>query len=636
MLPALLRTVRFGAVALASCLLSVSADAQGLGLIGTYDSGLGGGATEIAAYDSAGNRLFVVNSENGTVDIIDLADLTDPTLITSLDVSDFGAGANSVAVWGNMVAVAVEAEDKQAPGAVVFYGTDGALLGSVTVGALPDMVAFTPDGSKALVANEGEPSDDYTNDPEGSVSIIDLSSGVGSATVSTLGFTDFNAGGSRAAELPAGVRIFGPNASVAQDLEPEYITVSEDGTTAWVALQENNALAVIDVENGSILRIDALGLKDHSLAGNGMDASNRDDGIHIQTWPTLGMYQPDAIAALTVGGSTYVLSANEGDARDYDGYSEEERVADLVLDPTAYPDAETLQDDAMLGRLKTTTANGDTDGDGDVDQIYSYGARSFSVWSGTDGSLVYDSGDQFEQITAVAVPAIFNSDESDPDEFDDRSDDKGPEPEGIVVGQVGDAYWAFIGLERVGGVMVYDVSNPAAPVFAFYEPAAAGDKGPEGMVFVPADQSPIGEPLLMLSNEDSGTVAIYRVSATGAGVPACVADTETLCLQNGRFSVTAEWSTDDADDQDARAQSFTDNSGYFWFFSEDNVELTVKILDTCGQDSNNFWVFAAGMTNVEVELTVTDTVTGETKVYENEGDSPFQPIQDTAAFDTCP
>ena len=222
--PRVLRSL--ACVAVSSLFVSLPAWGQGLGLIGTYDSGLGGGATEIAAYDAANQQLFVVNAENGTVDMLDLSDLANPTLTASLNVSDFGAGANSVAVYGNWVAVAVEADNKQANGHVVFFGTDGSLLGSVEVGALPDMVAFTPDGSKALVANEGEPSDDYTVDPEGSVSIIDLGNGLTDATVTTLGFTDFNAGGSRAAELPADVRVFGPNATVAQDLEPEYITVS--------------------------------------------------------------------------------------------------------------------------------------------------------------------------------------------------------------------------------------------------------------------------------------------------------------------------------------------------------------------------------------------------------------------------
>ncbi len=609
---------------------------QGLGLLGTWNSGLGEGATEIAAFDPASKRLFVVNATNASVDILDLSDLTDPQQITGLDVTPYGGGANSVAVANGWVAVAVEADTKQDDGRVVFFDTDGLFLHQITVGALPDMVTFTPDGQKLLVANEGEPNDDYTVDPEGSVSIIDLSGGLLDATETRIGFTDFNADGPRAGELSSDVRIFGPGATVAQDLEPEYIAISEDSATAWVALQEANALAVIDIAAGTVTRIDALGLKDHSQPANAMDASNRDDGIQIRNWPTFGMYQPDGIAAFQVGGETYVATANEGDSRDYDGYSEEERVKDLTLDPTAFPDADTLQMDENLGRLKTTSANGDLDGDGDVDQIYSYGARSFSIWSGTDGSLVYDSANEFEQITAAQVPAIFNSDQSNPDEFDDRSDDKGPEPETVVIGQMGDALWAFIGLERVGGVMVYDVTDPTAPEFLFYEPSAAGDFAPEGVIFVDPADSPIGEPLLILSNEDSGTVSIYRISALGTGTPSCAADPHTLCLQNNRFAVRADFAAEGEEPQQARAQAFTDNTGYFWFFSEDNVEITLKVLDACDSASNHFWVFAAGMTSVEVALTITDTVTGEVRSYDNPQGTAFLPVQDTSAFQTCP
>lgn len=622
-------------VFLALVLCVVPAFGQGLGLIGTYDSGLGEGATEIVAHDAASQRLFIVNSANSTVDVVDISTPSAPAFIASLDVTTFGAAANSVAVSNGIVAVAVEADTAQDPGQVVFFSTSGAVLGAVTVGALPDMLTFTPDGTRVLVANEGEPNDDYTVDPEGSVSIIDISGGLTNPAVTTVGFTDFNAGGSRAEELSADVRVFGPGASVAQDLEPEFITVSDDGSTAWVALQEANAFAVIDVNAGTVIRIDALGFKDHSLPGNTMDASNRDDGINIQNWPTLGMYQPDGITSLTLGMDTYVFSANEGDSRDYDGFSEEERIADVMLDPTAFPDAATLQDDANLGRLKITTANGDTDTDGDFDTLYSYGARSFSVWNGSDGSLVWDSGDQFETITAAQVPAIFNSDQGDPDEFDDRSDDKGPEPEGVVVGQVGDAYWAFINLERIGGVMVYDVTDPTSPQFAFYEPSAPGDLAPEGIVFIPAADSPTGNPLLVLANEDSGTVAIYTVSGTGTGAGSCVSSGTTLCLQNNRFAVEATWSTPE-DNDTARAQTFTDESGYFWFFNERNIEITVKVIDACADPFDRFWVFAAGMTTVEAELTVTDTVSGEVRTYTNDLGDAFQPVIDLDAFETCP
>ena len=609
------------------------AQVDSLTLIGRFDSGLGEGATEIVAFDAASQRMFTVNAENNSIDVVDLSDPTAPVLALSIALDTFGAGVNSVAVANGYVAVAVEADPKQEPGQVVFFDVQGNFLNAVTAGALPDMVAFTPDGSKVLVANEGEPSDDYTVDPEGSVTIIDLSNGVNDATTTTVGFGDFNDGGPRASELPADVRIFGPGASVAQDLEPEFIAVSPDGTTAWVALQEANAVAILDIANGTFTAIAALGFKDHSQAGNALDASNRDDAINIQNWPVLGMYQPDAVAAYDVGGTTYVISANEGDSRDYDGFSEEERMGDLNLDPTAFPDAADLQMDENLGRLKTTTTLGDDDGDGDFDRLFAYGARSFSIWNGGDGSLIFDSGDQFEQITAAQVPAIFNSDGSDPDEFDDRSDDKGPEPEAVVVGYVGGQPYAFIGLERIGGVMVYNVSDPAAPQFNLYEPSGVGDLAPEGLAFVSSDQSPNGQPLLLVSNEDSGTVAVYQIGLVGGSE--CVASDEVLCLQRGRFAVSADWETTE-DSGKAKGEALTLDTGTFYFFNENNIELVVKVLDGCVDPFNSFWVFAGGLTDVEVTLTVTDTLTGDTKTYENGLGTPFEPIRDTQAFKTCP
>ncbi len=232
--------------------------------LSTYASGLlDEGAAEIVAYDPETQRLFVTNAEANTVDVLNTLDPSDPTKIdlTKIGEIKLSAGVNSVAVKNGLVAVAVEADVKQDPGQVVFFDSDGNPINVavdddgnpinyVTVGALPDMVTFTPDGTKVLVANEGEPNDEYTDDPEGSVSIIDLSGGVGSATVTTADFTAFN---SQMKELQAaGVRIFGPDATVAEDLEPEYITVSEDGKTAWIALQENNALAVLDLDPTSV------------------------------------------------------------------------------------------------------------------------------------------------------------------------------------------------------------------------------------------------------------------------------------------------------------------------------------------------------------------------------------------------
>jgi Ca2+-binding RTX toxin-like protein len=904
-----------------------------------------GGGAEIIAHDPATQRLFLISG--GTeLQILDINDPLNPTQVGTLDISPYGGGANSVAVRNGIVAIAVEGNENTDPGTVVFLDTNGTFLNAVTVGVLPDMITFSPDGTKVLTANEGEPNDEYTVDPEGSVSIIDLTNGVENATVATAGFTAFN--DLQASLEVAGVRIFGPNATVAQDLEPEYITISEDGATAWVTLQENNAIAVVDIATATVTDIVPLGYKDHNavaptsletyqftdlptlgttvggqdillggfsglffegytaegnlkfvthtdrgpngeptgsnrpfllpdfapeiirfeldqstgqltltqriqlqtapgepltglpntsipggtgntayndevpvdlfgntlpldplgadlegivvaedgsfwmadeyrpaiyhfdasgvlidrfvpegtaaavgaaagtfgtevlpavlaqrrqnrgfeaiayqdgkiyafvqsplrnptttsngtlnglqnvrvvefdpetgetrqflytmdnpdlggtgnsradkigdavaigngeflvverdddaidsdplsqiekkvyrfdlggatdisdltdpidlgngisktvdqmtaeelasvgivpiqktlhvdlatagyntvekveglalvdentiavindndfqVAGitidpttgtftpdpnaepivlglintaptNGLDASDRDDAINIQNYPIFGMYQPDGIASFTVNGETYLITANEGDARDYDGFSEEERIKDLDLDPTAFPNADELQEDEVLGRLNVTTTRGDLDGDGDYDQLYAYGGRSFSIWD-AQGNLVFDSGDQLEQITATLFPELFNS-EGSADGFDSRSDNKGPEPEGVTVGVVNGHTYAFIGLERIGGIMVYDVSNPTAPTFVQYINynsnsgfAPGADFAPEGLTFIAAEDSPTGNPMLVVANEVSGTTSLFDIAVPTEG-----------------------------------------------------------------------------------------------------------------------
>ncbi len=265
-------------------------------------------------------------------------------------------------------------------------------------------------------------------------------------------------------------------------MEPEAIAISEDGTTAWVTLQENNAIGILDIETATFTDIVALGFKDHSLPGNGIDASDKDGEINIENYPVFGMYQPDEIASYTVGGKTYLVTANEGDSRFY---------------------------------------RGDTDGDRDFDELYVFGGRSFSIWDEA-GGLVFDSGDDFEQITAKLFPEFFNSNDDDND-FDNRSDNKGPEPEGVAIGMVGNSTLAFIGLERIGGFMTYDVSNPFEPKFISYtnnrnfsgdpEDGTAGDLGPEGLTFISAEDSPNGKALLVLANEVSGTTTIYEINS---------------------------------------------------------------------------------------------------------------------------
>ena len=911
-----------------------------LAQIGRYETGIfDEGAAEITAYDADSQNLYVINGANSTIDVLDLSDPTNPTFDFAIAIEEFGDGINSIAIQDGVVAAAFEAESAQDPGTIVFLDTEGNVLNQVTVGALPDMVTFTPDGTKVLVANEGEPDEeDPENNPEGSISIIDITEGVENATVTTADFTAFN--GQEAELRGREVRIF-PEVMFANDAEPEYITVSPDGTQAFVSLQENNAIAVVDLEAGEVSEIQPLGLKDYSrglptvtnypwdlseevlgttpagqeillgglsglfyegetndgklqfiatpdrgpngeptdvdgdgvnerpfplpdyqaklvrftldrasgefditeeisltrkdaqtpitglpnlqagepgtaytdespvdlfgepldndpfgadlesvvvaedgsfwlsdeyrpaiyhfdsqgvlidrlipkgtaeavghpegafgtetlpavyaqrranrgfegmalntdngnlyafiqspidnpdvsnqtaeaaeeksdfnsrnsqvirvlevdphtgepvgeyvyflegspgvdkigdavyagdgkfkvierdsgtdadsekfifevdltvatnilgtdlstatgentalesmtpddlvamdiqpvtktkvlnlpsvgylagdkpeglallpdgslavindndfglldeeIAGDGSVPFNPDptqtvlgiiefnksndldpsdeDGIDIRNEPVLGIYQPDAIAAYEVDGETYYVTANEGDARD-----EDERVEELELDPTAFPNAEELQTDEELGRLEVSTINGDIDGDGDYDRLVSYGARSFSIRD-ANGNLVFDSGDDFAQITARQVPQLFNSNGT-VDSFDSRSDAKGAEPEGVVVGKVDGKTYAFIGIERTGGIMVYDISEPIDAEFVQYinpidENGDALDLAPEGLQFIPAVESPNGVPLLTVSNEVSGTVSIYQIDLAG-------------------------------------------------------------------------------------------------------------------------
>ncbi len=512
-----------------------------LSLLDRYSSGVfDEGAAEIVDYDPETERLFVVNANAGAVDVLDASDPADLTKDATVDTGDaFGAAGatNSLDVRDGQVVVAIENTDPQSNGRVAVYDTDSlGLLGTAEVGPLPDLVTFTPDGRFILTADEGEPSGYREGDtnPEGSISVVDVSGGVATATVATAGFGKFNA--HRQELIDAGVRIYGPDATVAEDLEPEYITVDQDSSTAWVTLQENNALAVVDVEAAEITEIVPLGYKDFSEPGNGLDAV--DDGeVDITTQPLFGMYQPDSIASFRTRGETFLVTANEGDTReadDFPGFDEVTTVGDLRDDGSlAAPDA--VPDE--LDEVEVTTRPPFVDGaPEEYEDLYTFGARSFAVWSG-DGELVFESGDAFEQVTADAIPDNFNSDD-DENELDSESPASGPEPEGVAVGRVAGEQYAFIGLEEIGGIVAFKVTNPRdrEPEFVQYintrdfsvdpedaidegdAPAdAAGDLAPEGLSFISEEDSPVDDALLAVGFEVSGTTSLFRIETVPPG-----------------------------------------------------------------------------------------------------------------------
>lgn len=963
--------------------------------ISLFDTGIfDDGAAEIPAYDPLSQRLFVTNGADDAINVVDLSDPTNPTLAFAIDITAFGDGVNSVAVNNGILAAAIESDPATDPGSVVFFDSDGNVLNQVTAGALPDQITFTPDGTKVLVANEGEADeDDPEINPPGSVSVIDITDGVANATVTDVGFTSFD--GQEETLRQRGIRIF-PDVSVSQDVEPEFITVSGDSTTAFVALQENNAIAVVDLEtlevtdlqplgatdfsrglpqvtnyawdlsgevlgttpagqeillgglsglfyegttddgklqfittpdrgpngeptdvdddgiderpfplpdyqaqlvrftldqesgefeiteeialtredghtpitglpnlqasepgsaytdespvdlfgetlendpfgadmesvlvapdgsfwlsdeyrpaiyhfaadgvlidrfvpqgtaesvgqtagtfgtetlpevyaqrrgnrgfegmalntdNGNlyafiqspidnpdvnnaeanaadessdfnsrdsqVLRIlevdpttgeavgeyvyflegspgvdkigDAVyvgdgkfnvierdsgtdadsekfifevdltgatniigtdvstaigedtalesmtpddlaaigiqpvtktqvlnlpsigytagdkpeglallddgslavindndfGLLDEEIAGDGsvpfnpdptqtvlgiinfdatnaLDPSDEDGGINIENQPVFGLFQPDGIASYEVDEETFVVTANEGDSRD-----EVADVIDIELDPTAFPNAAELQLPEELGNLEVSTIDGDLDGDGDFDQLFAYGSRSFSIRD-SNGNIVFDSGDDFETITAELVPEIFNSNGT-VDSFDERSNDSGPEPEGVAIGEVDGRTFAFIGLERTSGIMVYDISVPAESEFVQYinpldpETGDAVNIAPEGLVFISAEDSPNGEPLLAVANEISGTTTIFQID-----VPVTEEADSSAIEFIGEVSFETGFTFDDTEVGGLSGLTFDHANNIFYAISDDQSTI---------------------------------------------------------------
>ncbi len=474
-----------------------------------------GGVAEIVAYNADNQKAYVVNGQNGLLDVISVNEDGSLSVDQEIQVRDLIAGFDygdmtSVAVdtVNDRVVVALQAADYTAAGRIAVLDYDGNLLDSYETGVQPDMITVSGNGKWILTADEGEPRQGYgagTVDPAGSVTLVNTETG----ETQVIGFEGFDS----AALSQQGVlfnKVDGAILSAAQDLEPEYIALNEEGTTAYVALQEANAIATLDLESAAFTSVKSLGFQDYSAGENSIDLV--EDGTYepASYEKVLGVRMPDGISAFQVNGTTYLATANEGDAREWGDFINETKVS---LTDTQGKEAEKVR------VLDPTVTAGLEEG-----VSYLFGSRSFSIFKADTMELVYDSGNIFENKTASYLADWFNS-SNDDIEIDSRSAKKGPEPEAVTVKAIGGKQYAFVALERIGGIMVFDVTDPSASVYVNYvntrdfSADVAGDVAPEGLAWIPAEDSPSGKAILLAACEVSGTVAAYTLSGEGTETP---------------------------------------------------------------------------------------------------------------------
>ena len=471
---------------------------------------------EISAYMPEKKVLFVVGGEN-VLEVVDMADPANPQKVNELKLP---GGASSVTVHGDLVAVSLlnNPEWKKGHVQVMRYGKKLEVLGLHELCYMPDMITFTPNGKNLLVACEGSPDETFTEDPEGGIGVLSVNSKAAKAWAkpqkTVVGFKGLDT----LALMAAGVRKTGVKSFV-QSLEPEYITVSEDSKTAWVSLQENNALVKFDVAKKKILNVFPLGYVDHSKPGFGLDIK-KNKQIEIRNYPLRGLRQPDGISAFTVNGKSFVLTANEGaPVNDYKAWTDVTTAMVLmqqeVLDADEFTTGQLNElKNISVSNLERCNVAPDKTENGKCPYLYSFGSRSVSIFDGESGHLMWDSGDLFERTVAKVAPDYFNwNSKKGKVKMDARSEDKGCEPENVTTGIVGEKRYAFVGLERTSGVAVLDITGVetgATPQILDYylDPK---DRGPEGILFIPAAKSPNGEPLLVVGYEYSKTLAVYAV-----------------------------------------------------------------------------------------------------------------------------
>lgn len=479
----------------------------------TGNTNADGGVAEIVKFNEENDCMYLVSGQTQTLDIVQVLADGSTKLIKKVDIASLGK-ANGFSAGDitsvdvntdrDLVAIAVQNSAYDQNGAIVTLNYDGEFVSKYDAGVQPDMVTFSPNGNLILSANEGEPREGYsegTTDPKGSVTVVDLTAR--SANTHTFDSID------RETALANGV-LLKKDTAPSVDLEPEFIAVSADSKTAYITLQENNAVAALDLTNGTWKYIKGLGFKDHSTEGNGLDL-DQDNKIDIRKENVYGVYMPDGISVATINGQDYLITANEGDAREWGDY---ENISSSKL---------ILSDDAEAGKKIEYLDTSKTDGL-EPGKTYILGGRSFSIWNADTLKQVFDSGDDFETITAAAFPEYFNSGHDEAG-LDTRSHKKGVEPESVSVLETNGKIYAIVGLERMGGIMVYDISAPANAEYADYlnvrdfaesNLAKAGDLGPEGICTISAENSPTGNAMILVANEVSGTVTVAQIEKTAA------------------------------------------------------------------------------------------------------------------------
>ncbi|MBP3041590.1 Ig-like domain-containing protein [Bacillaceae bacterium Marseille-Q3522] len=574
--------------------------------IAGYDTGLtdeDGGVAEIVKYNTENQKFYVINGKNQTIDIVSLANLTSEkgqelTKEKSINIGDAVNDADftygdltsiDVNVKKDIVVATIQDENYLENGKIVVMDYDGAILDTYETGVQPDMVKISADGRYIFSADEGEPRAGLENgtDPDGSVTIVDLE-----ADKTTVVKFD------NASVIKDDVHL--RNKDAAKDLEPEYIALSNDGKKAYVALQENNAIATIDVVKATVESVKSLGFKDHSLPGNELDAK-RNGEIEFKNLPILGVYMPDSVAFVSIGGVDYLVTANEGDATEWEEFVNiadfEDYKDNITINPDLFKGMNAEEAQAAFTEMKN---NPDFEKlevltDRGNDAVYTLGGRSFTIWKADTMELVYDSGSDFEKITADRYPEVFNW-SNDDNEMDKRSAKKGPEPEDVKVGMIGDEIYAFVGLERISGFMTYNISNPQDASFVNYlnsrdfstNEAIAGDVAPEGLDFVSAEVSPTGRPLIIVGNEVSGTVAVNEVQVDPyIAIDNVTLDQTAVALEAGKtVQLTATITPENTSENKELVWSSSDEkvatvsaNGLVTAVSEGTTTITVQTLD---------------------------------------------------------